>query len=141
MKNQILAFLLLAIFAVGCTTKIDDKGRYAICTNYTTSEVEDFAKLVKSDMLHGNWDSLVAKVVFPVMINGIPMEKDGFVDVICDTVVTHDFIKAIRKETCHNMFCNYQGIMLANGCIWISEISDQNGNSRGLKVISFNSFK
>lgn len=42
-------------------------------------------------------------------------------------------------EGCENMFCNYQGIMLGNGQVWIGEVLDKNGENGKLKVIAVNS--
>lgn len=41
--------------------------------------------------------------------------------------VSTDFISAISGENCQNMFCNWQGIMMDNGEIWISETINTNG--------------
>lgn len=43
-----------------------------------------------------------------------------------------DFYDSIEKETCTEMFCNWQGIMLGNGEIWIAEIDGE------LKVTAIN---
>ncbi len=123
---------------MGCTPKVDDEGRYAICTNYTTLEVENFAKSVKADILRGNLNILADKVAFPVMVNGKPTEKNDFFTAIREILVTQDFIEGIKQETCYSMFCNSQGIMMSDGRVWISEILEKDGISQGLRIIAFN---
>lgn len=71
------------------------------------------------------------------MVDGVEQEKDNFVKNVCEVVFDTEFLKSIKIETCHGMFCNWQGIMMSNGLIWIAEVLCDN-NSQELKIVAFN---
>lgn len=55
-----------------------------------------------------------------------------------EDIFTSDFLRIIEAETCHEMFCNFEGIMLADGLVWIAEVSVEGeyGSDNMLKVIT-----
>lgn len=112
---------------------------YAICTTYSKEEIEMFAKTIKSYILNKEWDKLADKVSYPITIgNSECKSQDEFKRVAFDNILTDGFYAALENETCEDMFCNYQGIMLGNGQVWFAEIIDSESGKGELMVIAIN---
>lgn len=95
---------------------------YKEVTNRPVEEVENFAKIVAHNILQKNWAALENKVQFPVTIQEEEVtDWKTFVEKM-DAYFGHYLYKdRIGRETCQAMFCNWQGISMANGLIWINE--------------------
>lgn len=114
-------------------------GDYTVCTRIPGQEVERFAAEVRQLILDQDWDSLADRLVYPILVNGESLymdseefRKDG---TLLDVLLGGEaFRAALEQEDCHEMFCNYQGIMLGDGQVWIGETLEQDGTSQGLKV-------
>ena len=115
---------------------------YSVCTNYSKSEVEQFAKEVRELIIAEDWESLSECVVYPITIAGVTYEDStSFLAAPFEAHLDEDSIEAIHNESCTDMFCNYAGIMMGNGEVWIGEVLNEDYSSAGLHVIGLNILK
>lgn len=115
---------------------------YSVCTNYSKTEVEQFAKEVREFILAEDWDKLSEYVAYPITMAGVIYEDStSFLAVPFGTHLDEASIEAIRNESCTDMFCNYAGIMMGNGEVWIGEVLNEDYSSAGLHVIGLNILK
>lgn len=115
---------------------------YSVCTNYSKSEVEQFAKEVQEFIIAEDWKRLSEYVVYPITIAGVTYEDStSFLTAPFGTQLDEDSMESIRNESCTDMFCNYAGIMMGNGEVWISEVLNEDYSSAGLHVIGLNILK
>lgn len=71
--------------------------------------------------------------------NGFIIVNRATVYQTAGNVIDEDFIKAIEAESCRDLFCNWQGIMLGEtGQIWIGDVYDETQTSHELKVTGIN---
>ena len=117
----------------------EDSDYYAICTSYSKEEIESFAKTIKTLILNKEWEELADKVTYPITIGNIECSnEEDFKKIVFDDILTDDFYTALEEESCEEMFCNYAGIMLGDGQVWISEIIDEETGDRPLMVTTIN---
>ena len=115
---------------------------YSVCTNCTKSEVEQFAKEVRECILAEDWERLSEFVAYPITIAGVTYEDStSFLTAPFGTQLDEDSMESIRNESCTDMFCNYAGIMMGNGEVWIGEVLNEDYSSAGLHVIGLNILK
>ena len=109
---------------------------YSVCTSLSKDEVEQFAREVKDLILTSNWTALSERIAYPITMGGIVYEdRASFVTAPFETLLDSDAIEAIQNENCTDMFCNYSGIMMGSGEVWIGEVLNEDGTSAGLRVI------
>lgn len=121
------------------TKSEEDVDYYSVCTSYSKEDVEAFAYLIKQQIMNKEWTALAENIAYPITISSVTYEtQEAFCAENWDNCLNDEFYAGIDSESCTNMFCNYQGIMLGNGEIWIAEVLDNNMNSQGLKVIAVN---
>ena len=119
-----------------------DVDYYSVCTNYSKSEVELFAKEVREFILAKDWERLSEYVAYPITMAGVAYEDStSFLAALCEAYLDEDSIESIRNESCTDMFCNYAGIMMGNGEVWIGEVLNEDYSSAGLHVIGLNILK
>lgn len=94
----------------------------------TTNEVETFAKQVKKAILEKNRNWLSENTYYPikVSINGkttktIKSKKEFLKNF--DLIFHSTFIEKAKEFEYFDMFCNYQGVMMGAGDIWMDCIS------------------
>lgn len=114
----------------------NDDQYYSLVTDLSKSEVEAFAEKVKNCVVSQDWTGLASLLSDSVTIDGNTYSVEKFKQMDFSNV-NADFISAIRDESCQDMFCNWQGIMLGSGEIWISEAINENGEET-LCVTSIN---
>ena len=115
---------------------------YSVCTNYSKSEVEQFAKEVREFIIAEDWERLSEYVVYPITLAGVTYEDStSFLAAPFEAHLDEDSIEAIHNESCTDMFCNYAGIMMGNGEVWIGEVLNEDYSSAGLRVIGLNILK
>ena len=99
---------------------------YSAVTDIPAEEVEAFAKIIQYNMLQRNWEPLHSKVQFPVTIQDEEVTDfeafDEWMDAFSRYYVYTD---RMEQETCRAMFCNWQGISVANGLFWINEVGGE----------------
>lgn len=106
---------------------------YAVATSYPAEKVENFAKIVRHNILQKNWDALEDKVRLPLTIQGEEVTSwETFVEWMEAYSSYYLYTDRLEQETCHALFCNWQGIAMADGLIWINEGED------GLKITAIN---
>lgn len=95
---------------------------YAPATQLTVEEVENFAKVVRSNILTKNWAALGDKIQYPITIDGhwIP-DKAAFEALMAETELGSHFLLAMKYESCSRMCCDEGGIFLGDGQIGINE--------------------
>lgn len=119
---------------------------YNICTSYSKVEVEDFMLKVQQLVLEKKWEKLSEYVAYPITMFfhlHSPLEivvdnKDDFAEGSFASDISKEFYTAIEQASSVDMFCNWQGIMLGAGEIWVSEVLNDDGTSQGLKIRAFN---
>ena len=101
-----------------------DTGAYSVATSVPSDEVEQFASNVKAYLLDEDWAALSEVTFYPIRLNDKVIENaDAFVQHMANYDFGDQFIQDISDETCVDMFCNYQGIMMGQqGEIWLSEV-------------------
>lgn len=115
---------------------------YSVCTNYSKSEVEQFAKEVREFIIAEDWERLSEYVAYPITMAGVTYEDStSFLAAPFEAHLDEDSIEAIHNESCTDMFCNYAGIMMGNGEVWIGEVLNEDYSSAGLHVIGLNILK
>jgi PBP1b-binding outer membrane lipoprotein LpoB len=119
---------------------VENDNYYSACTAYSKVEVETFAATVKSLILNKNWEQLADMVFYPITIgNTTYNSKEDFVNEDFSSVFGDAFYTGINNETCTDMFCNYNGIMLGEeGEVWIAEVIGSADGQGELKVIGIN---
>lgn len=112
---------------------------YELFTKEDAKTVESFAAEVRQQIVDRDWESLSDNILFPITIsNKTYNSKKEFLAADWDSILSEEFFHAIEEENCENLFCNYEGVMLGNGEVWVSEQLDDNNVSCGLKVIAIN---
>lgn len=76
-------------------------------------------------------------VSYPITIRGVEY-ADAESLAFADIVLSQDYISALSKAKCENLFANWQGVMLGNGELWIGEILNGNMESEELKILAIN---
>lgn len=108
-------------------------GDYSLVTDLPAEEVEDFAAEVRQSILEEDWEAFSKKVSYPIAVWNKNIGNDGgLVSLTIHNDVKESFLNQIRMESCNQMFCNWQGICMADGRIWINEVDGQ------LKVTAIN---
>ena len=112
---------------------------YAVCTNCSKVEVEQFAKEVRELILARDWSKLSERIAYPITVGNITYEdSNSFLAIPFEVQLSDGALEAIRAEKCTDMFCNYAGIMMGNGEVWIAEVLNADLSSAGLKIIGLN---
>ncbi len=123
-------------------SEVQDAAFYSVCTDYSKAEVEQFANDVKDMILTSNWTALSKCIAYPITMGGVEYEDSAsFLNAPFETALNPDAILAIQNETCTDMFCNYSGIMMGNGEVWISEVLNEDSTSAGLQVVGLQILK
>lgn len=114
--------------------------RYKMCTDLPAEEVEGFAARVRQFILASDWEGLSKVISYPVAVGAVTYQsREEFLEGDIQAVIDEDFIKAIEAESCRDLFCNWQGIMLGEtGQIWIGDVYDETQTSHELKVTGIN---
>lgn len=112
---------------------------YEVCTSLPKAEVEAFAGQVKQQIVNHDWKGLSENISYPITVGGTTYQNsDEFAAGNFEESLSQKFVDAIEAETCTDMFCNWQGIMMGNGEVWISEVLNDDSSSQGLKVTAIN---
>ena len=145
-----LSYYLLASFRQGYTENMDGilegieaySKLYETCTGLSAFEVERFARRVRKLILEGDCESLAEECAYPLTVDGREYEdKETLLASGLLLDPEQDFLEAMEQETCGNLFCSWQGIMLGNGKVWIRELLSEDMTSQGLKITALNGLK
>jgi len=118
---------------------------YSVATDIPAGMVEDFAAEIRKNLLEEDWEAFSEKVQYPIsiLVRGLGDDTEvreryitgdggGMVGLFLRNAVNSSFLEEIRREDCKNLFCNQQGICMADGRIWINGVDGQ------LKVTDIN---
>jgi len=124
----------VASFATAETTRpATAEDHYALVTELPAREVEAFAAEVRQNVLDGDWEAFAEKVHYPIAVYDKNVGNDGgLVGLTIRNPVKESFVLQIEKESCAAMFCNWQGICMADGRLWINEVDGE------LKITAIN---
>ena len=124
---------------------LEQAADYSVVTQFPASMVEEFAAEIRKNLLEEDWEAFSEKVQYPIsiLVRGlgddtvvreryITGDGGGLVGLFLRNAVNPSFLEEIRREKCTDMFCNWQGITMADGRIWINEIDGQ------LKITAIN---
>lgn len=118
------------------------KTRYYL-QSVTTYETETFAKQLKNAILEKNKQWLSENISYPIMvsINGksrttIRNKKELLQNF--DAIFHAAFIEKAEAFECIDIFCNYKGLMLGAGEIWMNCVSTVNNDKCQLKITAIN---
>ena len=115
------------------TAAATPEDQYAQVTNRSVEEVEAFAKVVRYNMLEMNWAALEEKILFPLQVQDMTLQTmQEFIEWIDPFFPYSRSRSLLEGESCETMFCNWQGICMAEGFIWLNEV----GND--LKITAIN---
>lgn len=139
------AALKLWLTAPVVDVPVEKAADYSVATDFPASMVEAFAAEVRKNLLEEDWEAFSEKVQYPIsiLVRGlgddttvkeryITGDGGGMVGLFLRNAVNPSFLDEIRREKCTNLFCNWQGICMADGRIWINEVDGQ------LKITAIN---
>jgi len=99
---------------------------YALATSFSAEKVETFAKIVRSNVLQKNWGALESKICFPLTAQDEELpDWQTFLEWMNGFSLYSSRWKQLEEETCQAMFCNWQGICMAEGFLWINEVEGE----------------
>lgn len=107
-------------------------------------DIERFAKMVRKQILDGDYESLAKECSYPVWVDGEEYEtEEALLASGLLQNLPQSFVDVIREETCEDMFHNWRGYMLGRGEVWIEELLNMDlenikFSSQGIKIIGFN---
>ena len=121
---------LSLLFSFGAATQAQAACDYKLF-GYDPIQIQEFLDKLKTDSRAGNQSALSNRIHFPLRTN-----IDGsfvFIQNECDFLFHADHIfnsgvrSVIEEQSFDDLFCNYQGIMLGNGEVWIQLLNDRYG--------------
>ena len=114
-------------------TRTAAPGDYTLVTDIPAEEVEAFASAVRQNVIDGDWEAFAECVNYPIAVYDKQIGNDGgLVGLTIRNRVNDSFVEQIEKEDCSQLFCNWQGICMADGRLWINEVDGQ------LKITAIN---
>lgn len=117
----------------------DFSGFYSVCTSKSIWEVERFAGEVKELLLSQGWAALAEHIAYPITIGEAEYQDSAqFTEAFASRTVSPQFAEKLEQESCRFLFCNWQGIMLGNGEVWINEYPVRETGESELKVTAIN---
>lgn len=116
--------------------------RYAmVVINKIDQDVENFVNKIQNDIVNDNKVQLAEEIRYPInvkideKITKIENKKDLIKNY--DQIFDVNYKQEISKAPTKYLFVNYQGIMFANGNIWINDVNLTNSTSK-LLITSIN---
>ncbi len=99
-----------------------ERNFYSAATSLSKAEVERMALEVRGSILARDWETLAQYVDFPVMVNGEECPNSAALEDLAAGLMEGDtFAGALISETCEEMPVSRTGIIMAGGCIHLSE--------------------
>jgi hypothetical protein len=95
---------------------------------------------IKHLILGKNWEGLARHVRYPITVS-IDAKKKNIKNIeefiqLAPRIFSTGFTERILAASLSELFCNYQGIMLGNGEIWIGHFDDIPGSGLRVKAIN-----
>ena len=133
----ILIALLMAVSLAGCgsesessyTTEAPDiietlESPYTGVTTMDPADVEDFAAKVRQAYLDEDWETISELIDYPIKVNKTKIKNPkAFLSYMDGKKIYKSSRKAMKKESCAQMFTNGQGICMGDGEIWFLDVN------------------
>ena len=101
--------------------------------------MEKAGVLIDRQQLEQFGQKLSERIAYPITVGNTTYEyRNCFLAIPFEVQLSDGALEAIRAEKCTNMFCNYAGIMMGDGEVWIAEVLNADLSSAGLKIIGLN---
>ena len=99
-------------------------GDYSGVTTMDAAGVEAFAAWVRQLYLDEDWDAIAQLIDYPIILAGDVeiADADAFLAFMADKTIPESDRDAMAAENCFGLFCNYQGICLGDGELWLRDI-------------------
>lgn len=94
---------------------------YRACTSLPARKVEGFALRVREAFLARDWAALSEDIAYPITVGEVCCEDAAAFRAGDFSALDQSFYDALEAERCRELFCNWQGIMLGGGQVWIGE--------------------
>lgn len=118
-------------------TSQESKDIYSIATNIPKDEVESYMEKVKTAIINQDMETLYPMISYPIHIKGVEYKDENSLKA-AHFKFDEAYIEKVKTESTKDMFCNYQGIMLGDGEVWINELLNDDNTSQGLKITAIN---
>ena len=119
---------------------VSDPDHYASVTAMDKAKVETVVGFnVRTAYLSENWYDLADMIRYPITINGTKLaDADAFLGYMIDKTISESDRNAMMEEDFLDMFVNYQGIMMGDGEIWLSDPNYGTDSEPVLEIIAIN---
>ena len=119
---------------------VSDPAHYASVTAMDKAEVETVVGFnVRTWYLSENWYAMAEMIRYPITINGTSLaDADAFLGYMIDKTVSESDRNAMLEEDFLDMFVNYQGIMMGDGEVWLSDPNLGTDAEPKLEIIALN---
>lgn len=119
---------------------VSDPDHYASVTAMDKAEVETVVGFrARTDYLSENWYDMADMIRFPITINGTELaDADAFLGYMIDKTVSESQRSAMLEEDFLDMFVNYQGIMMGDGSLWLSDPNVGTDKEPVLEIVAIN---
>lgn len=114
-----------------------DADFYAAATSFDKAVVEGFAADVRRVVLEEDWETLSQMIAYPLTAaDGTALNSaEEFTAFMAGKTLASDVRADFEEEPCREMFANDQGVSMADGRLWFTEVIRADGSL--LKIISF----
>jgi len=101
------------------------QGDYSGVTTLDAAGVEAFAAWARQLYLNEDWDAIAQLIDYPItMVPDVEIkDAEAFTAYMEDKTIADSDIEAMTAENCVGLFCNYQGICLGSGGLWLRDIA------------------
>ena len=119
---------------------VSDPDHYASVTAMDKAKVETVVGFnVRTYYLSENWYAMADMIRYPITINGTVLEDaDAFLGYMIDKTIKESDREAMLDEDFLDMFVNFQGIMMGDGEIWLSDPNFGTDAEPVLEIIAIN---
>ena len=119
---------------------VTDPDHYASVTAMDKAQVETVVGFnVRTYYLSENWYAMAEMIRYPITINETQLaDADAFLGYMIDKTVSESSRQAMLDEDFLDMFVNYQGIMMGDGEIWLSDPNLGTDKEPVLEIVAIN---
>ena len=119
---------------------VTDPEHYAAVTAMDKAQIETVVAFnVRAAYLREDWFALADMIRYPITVNGTELaDADAFLGYMMDKTVSESDREAMLAEEGLDMFVNYQGIMMGDGEIWLSDPNFGTDAEPVLEIIAVN---
>ncbi|MCR4688735.1 MAG: hypothetical protein K5745_04185 [Saccharofermentans sp.] len=97
-----------------------DPEHYSLVTDADKETVERTARYYRDAYIAGDWTMLASFVSYPIVISETEIaDEAAFIEFMDGRTGSPEDIEAMQEDTCIDMMCNIDGIMIGQGEIWL----------------------